>query len=114
MNIKSYLKDKAVYLILWLVTTVFIVFLLSTAKLNNNYLVWFLFYTITISNSMILLFEFIKRKIFYKKWIHKLEESDKKELFLNLVKEADFKKSDILYYILKEKREKTIPKKDKK
>lgn len=101
MNIKEYLKDRQLFIIINLTTFIIVgglawLFDIGASVILMVFLIWFGPLVLYIAA------EYGKNKIFYDELEHVLNKLDKKFLLPEVIKEPDFIEGKILYDILKE------------
>lgn len=89
MNLKNYIKDKQISIILRLVFLVFIIYILSLLQVENitiNFILilWIVLTTIEMAH------EYIKKASYYNKVVNILKGIDKKYLLPVLIDNPDF------------------------
>lgn len=101
MNIKKYLKDKLIDLIIILVTYIIILLMLLVFKTSHNLIIatTFIFFLMTI---MLVLIDFFRKKKFYDEFLNNLNRLDKKYLILETLTKPNFLEGELLYHSLYE------------
>jgi len=101
MKISSYIKDKLYLVFFALIIWFIMVLFLNAVRCNVQIIVmisvlfWFLIVTI-------LLVEFMRRRVFYRKLMDLMEHLDQKYLVCEIIEEPEFMDGAILYSVMQE------------
>lgn len=99
MKLKDFLSDKLLYIFLDIAYIAFIYILLSVIKLNK-YAIFFIIFLFVIVTVVPMIFEYLKKKIYYDNIEKSLNNLDKKYLISEMIKLPDFCEGNILYETL--------------
>lgn len=99
MNLKNYIKDKQISIILRLVFLVFIIYILSLLRVENITINFILILWIVLT-TIEMTYEYMKKASYYNKVANILKEIDKKYLLPVLIDEPDFLEGKIFYEVL--------------
>lgn len=99
MNIKDYLKDKWVAILVFLFSC-FFTFLLQLAFKVNIQLIIAIIIIWTIAGVILLVFDYLRKKYFYQELMENVAQLDKGYLVLELISRPNFYEGDLLYQIL--------------
>lgn len=101
MNIKDYLKDKYIFLLLQTCAIGFILYMLFVFHLNL-YAILFIATILIGADILALVGEYIQKQRFYREVIKDLEALDQKYLLSELIEKPSFAEGNVLYDVLKE------------
>ena len=96
MKFTSYLKDKWLSILLYIVLLIIIVLLLIAFKVDSSLLYAILFLFLLFGILMVLS-DFYRKKSFYKTLVCNTELLDKKYLVLEMMKKPNFLEGEILW-----------------
>ena len=99
MNLKSYIKDKQLAIILRLVFVIFVVYILNLLQVENITINFIIILWIAL-NSIEIVYDYIKKASYYNKVTTVLKDLDKKYLLPVLIDTPDFLEGKILYDVL--------------
>lgn len=99
MNIKDYLKDKWVAILVFLFAS-FITLLLQLAFKMNSQLIIAIMLVWAITGILLLAFDYLRKTYFYKELFENIEKLDKSYLVLELINKPNFYEGELLYQIL--------------
>ena len=101
MNFKGYLKDKLFAILITFITlgTVYLIFM--AFKINTEMVIAILVIWL-VSNSMILLIDYFRKKKFYSELLDNIEGLDKSYLVLETLENPEFYEGKLLYQALYE------------
>ena len=99
MKLISYLKDKLINIIFYLLTILIIIMLLVAFKSNTS-LIIVIVTLLTISGLTLLLNDYYKKNLFYKTIHSKLIDLDKKYLVLEMLDKPKTVEEELIYQIL--------------
>jgi len=100
MSIKTFLKDKLLYIIINILVATFTSLLLFVIKLNT-YAICFIVGLYIVSNIIVLLIELITKQSYYNTVKASLKSLNKKCLLSELISEPSFAEGKLLYDVLK-------------
>lgn len=101
MNFVEFLKDKLFNIILSIFSYISLALIFKLAKISNMIIILF-FIVLTILSIVILLYEYLKRRKFYKELFTNVERLDKAYLVLPILPKPSFYDGKMLYDILYE------------
>ncbi|MGL4913383.1 MAG: sensor histidine kinase, partial [Romboutsia sp.] len=99
MNLKNYIKDKQLAIILRLVFVIFVVYILNLLQVENITINFIIILWIAL-NSIEIVYDYIKKASYYNKVTTVLKDLDKKYLLPVLIDTPDFLEGKILYDVL--------------
>lgn len=99
MIFKHYLKDKLWYILLFIITFLFILFLLLAFKIKTELIIAILV-IILIFFILSILIDFFKKKDFYNELLSNIEKLDKAYLVLETLDKPNFYEGKLLYQAL--------------
>ncbi len=99
MTFKHYLKDKLWYILLFIITFLFILFLLLAFKIKTE-LILAILVTIFIFFILSTLIDFFKKKDFYNELLSNIEKLDKAYFVLETLDKPNFYEGKLLYQAL--------------
>lgn len=95
MNLKDYLKDHSISILIYLIFNLMIIFFLIVLKINTAFLMMIIFFIITMG-ILLLLYGYQRKKIFYQIYLQRLSDLDQKYLITELLPTANFLEGKIL------------------
>lgn len=101
MNVRSFLKNKRLFIIIQLIVITFIALLLYVLSINT-YAIIFITGLYTVSSFLILIVEFIQKYSFYNELMKQLASLDKKYLLSAIIEQPNFLEGEILHEVLRE------------
>lgn len=101
MNFVEFLKDKLFNIILSMISYISLALIFKLAKISNMIIILFLI-VLTSLSIVILLYEYFKRRKFYKELYTNVERLDKAYLVLPILEKPGFYDGKMLYDILYE------------
>lgn len=99
MKINGYLKDKFLYILIYLFSILFIFLLLKLFKLNDlvNIIIVFV---LLLNSLVIILLDYFKKRVYYNRLIDNLNRLDKKYLVLETIEEPNTYEEKLINSIL--------------
>ena len=101
MNIIKFLKDKSIFLFTQIFIICFTGVMLSVFHVGNQAII-LICLTLVFATFFSVMYEYVKKKRYYKRMYNTLEGMDKKQYILELMEEPDFFDAEILYDVLKQ------------
>ena len=101
MNLKDYLKDKLINILI-LLLSYFIVFLLLIAFKVKISLILVITFIFLITNTLLIMVDYYKKKKFYNNLLNNINKLDKAYLVLETINKPEFYEGKIVYQILYE------------
>lgn len=95
MKLRDYIKDKFVYIIIWLLMIITVVFFLKMFRIVNIAIVVVII-SIILFSSIIIGYDYYLKEQFYQDYTNKLKQLDKKCLISELITEPRFIEGKIL------------------
>lgn len=95
MNLKDYLKDHSISILIYLIFNLMIIFFLIVLKINTAFLMMIIFFIITMG-ILLLLYGYQRKKMFYQTYLQRLSDLDQKYLITELLPTANFLEGKIL------------------
>lgn len=95
MNLKDYLKDHSISILIYLIFNLMIIFFLIVLKINTAFLMMIIFFIITMG-ILLLLYGYQRKKMFYQIYLQRLSDLDQKYLITELLPTANFLEGKIL------------------
>lgn len=99
MNIKNYIKDKQLHIILRLVFLIFVVYILNLLQVESITIKFIIVLWIVL-NAIETIYDYNKKASYYKEVENILKDLDKKYLLPVLINKPDFLEGKILYDVL--------------
>lgn len=101
MKLNNYLKDKAISIIITIFIVCFSILLLLAFKTEKEAII-VVSIIFLLNYFLFLLFDFLKRKIYYDDILKRLEQLDKKYLISEIIDKPNFVDGEILYDVIYE------------
>ncbi|MCR1961543.1 sensor histidine kinase [Thomasclavelia cocleata] len=101
MKLKDYLLDRITYLVLLILMMLMVLFFLLVFKVSNA-LIWSVILVMALFGVLLIGYDFYQKHSFYKSFLNKLEQLDKKCLITELISPPNFLEGKILYDALYE------------
>lgn len=101
MNIKDFIKDKIIYIVIMLVASVFLssfVYILG----NGVYAAFYVLLILILSQAAALAIEYFHKKEFYKQLLRNLDKLDKKYFISEMIDKPSFLEGEILFETVKQ------------
>ncbi len=99
MNLKSYLKDKIIYILLYLFVYSTIVLLFLAFKIDFS-LIMVVTFLLGLLPLLIILIDYFRKKSFYEMLLTQIEKLDKAYFVLEMIEEPNFYEGKLLYQAL--------------
>ena len=99
MNIKDYLKDRSLAILLNFIFFAFVIFILKSSQVERVTIIFTTMLWIVLS-SIEIFYGYFKKKSYYDQVINSLNELDKKYLLPVVIKRPSFCEGKILYDVL--------------
>ncbi len=101
MKLSTYLKDKLYAFLIFVVYIIILILFLIALKLTSSIIIFITVFTVVIF-SLILLYDYFRKRKFYNELLDKLNTLDKKYLLIEMLLEPNFLEGKILYDVLDE------------
>lgn len=101
MKLSTYLKDKLYAFLIFAIYIIILILFLIALKLTSSIIIFITVFTIVIF-SLILLYDYFRKRKFYNELLDKLNTLDKKYLLIEMLLEPNFLEGKILYDVLDE------------
>lgn len=101
MKLKEYIKDNIINIIIYIITLIILLLFFRVMKLGKEEIIS-TYIILLISGIAVFLYNYLRKKKFYKDFAKKLSEIDKKYIITELIEEPDFLEGKILYHSLYE------------
>ena len=101
MKLSTYLKDKLYAFLIFDIYIIILILFLIALKLTSSIIIFITVFTIVIF-SLILLYDYFRKRKFYNELLDKLNTLDKKYLLIEMLLEPNFLEGKILYDVLDE------------
>lgn len=99
MNFGKFIKEKIVFIIFQLCIVLFFAFVLNSVQIHISIIIYICVCVMLLTLG-VLIYEYVRRKIYYKKVYDLLDQLDKKYFLSTVLEEGDFQESEILFDIL--------------
>ena len=101
MKLSTYLKDKLYAFLIFDIYIIILILFLIALKLTSSIIIFITVFTVVIF-SLILLYDYFRKRKFYNELLDKLNTLDKKYLLIEMLLEPNFLEGKILYDVLDE------------
>ena len=101
MKLGTYLKDKLYAFLIFSIYIIILILFLIALKLTSSIIIFIIVFTVVIF-SLILLYDYFRKRKFYNELLDKLNTLDKKYLLIEMLLEPNFLEGKILYDVLDE------------
>ena len=101
MKLSTYLKDKLYAFLIFAIYIIILILFLIALKLTSSIIIFIIVFTVVIF-SLILLYDYFRKRKFYNELLDKLNTLDKKYLLIEMLLEPNFLEGKILYDVLDE------------
>ena len=101
MKLSTYLKDKLYAFLIFSIYIIILILFLIALKLTSSIIIFIIVFTVVIF-SLILLYDYFRKRKFYNELLDKLNTLDKKYLLIEMLLEPNFLEGKILYDVLDE------------
>ena len=101
MKLSTYLKDKLFAFLIFIIYIIILILFLIALKLTSSIIIFITVFTVVIF-SLILLYDYFRKRKFYNELLDKLNSLDKKYLLIEMLLEPNFLEGKILYDVLDE------------
>ena len=101
MKLGTYLKDKLYAFLIFSIYIIILILFLIALKLTSSIIIFIIVFTVVIF-SLILLYDYFRKRKFYNELLDKLNTLDKKYLLREMLLEPNFLEGKILYDVLDE------------
>lgn len=101
MKLKDYIKDKIVFILMYIGLTIFILFFLYMFRVPSSLIISIIIVMLIFIISAIC-YGYYRKRSFYNNFIYKLDELDKKYLISEVINKPNFVEGKILYDSLHE------------
>ena len=101
MKLSTYLKDKLYAFLIFIIYIIILILFLIALKLTSSIIIFITVFTVVIF-SLILLYDYFRKRKFYNELLDKLNSLDKKYLLIEMVLVPNFLEGKILYDVLDE------------
>ena len=101
MKLGTYLKDKLYAFLIFAIYIIILILFLIALKLTSSIIIFITVFTVVIF-SLILLYDYFRKRKFYNELLDKLNTLDKKYLLIEMLLEPNFLEGKILYDVLDE------------
>ena len=101
MKLSTYLKDKLYAFLIFDIYIIILILFLIALKLTSSIIIFITVFTVVIF-SLILLYDYFRKRKFYNELLDKLNSLDKKYLLIEMLLEPNFLEGKILYDVLDE------------
>ena len=101
MKLSTYLKDKLYAFLIFAIYIIILILFLIALKLTSSIIIFIIVFTVVIF-SLILLYDYFRKRKFYNELLDKLNSLDKKYLLIEMLLEPNFLEGKILYDVLDE------------
>ena len=101
MKLSTYLKDKLFAFLIFTIYIIILILFLIALKLTSSIIIFITVFTVVIF-SLILLYDYFRKRKFYNELLDKLNTLDKKYLLIEMVLVPNFLEGKILYDVLDE------------
>lgn len=101
MKLSTYLKDKLYAFLIFAIYIIILILFLIALKLTSSIIIFITVFTVVIF-SLILLYDYFRKRKFYNELLDKLNTLDKKYLLIEMLLEPNFLEGKILYDVLDE------------
>lgn len=101
MSLKDYIKDQWFVLLMFILMMILLDIIMMISRLNRSLTISMLMIIIFFF-SLIMIYDFHRKKMFYQRYCSLLQELDQKYLICEMIKEPSFLEGKILYHSLYE------------